>query len=73
VDTSHFWTEEIRAAIASGKVTAVINDSPLQLLPLVFVRDEFLTANGFRPVLTTEHFRLWAKAPASQSTPPAAR
>jgi hypothetical protein len=73
VDTSHIWTEEMRAAIASGKVTAVINDSPIQLLPLVFIPDDFLTANGFRPVLTTEHFRLWAKTPASRSTPPAAQ
>ena len=61
-DTRHFWTEQIRDAIASGKVSAVISDSPIQLLPLVLVPDDFLTQNGFRPVLVTEHFALWTRS-----------
>jgi len=36
-DTRHFWTDQMRAAIASGKVSVVINDSPIQLFPLVLV------------------------------------
>jgi len=63
-DTRHFWTEQMRAAIGSGKVSAVISDSPIQLLPLVLVPDDYLTQNGFRPVLTTEHFTLWTRAKA---------
>jgi hypothetical protein len=60
-DTRHFWTEQIRDAIASGKVSAVISDSPIQLLPLVLVPDQFLKQNGFRAVLVTEHFALWTR------------
>ena len=60
-ETAHFWTEPMRDAIARGKVTAVINDSPIQLLPLVMIPDDLLLSNGFRPVLTTEHFRLWRR------------
>ncbi|MGH7925362.1 MAG: ArnT family glycosyltransferase [Candidatus Binatus sp.] len=63
-DTRHYWTEQMREAIASGKVSAVINDSPIQLLPLVLVPEDFLASNGFRPVLTTDHFRLWVRMPA---------
>src|SRR5271167_1423887 len=62
-DTRHFWTEQMRDAIASGKVSAVVNDSPIQLLPLVLIPEEFLSSNGFRPVLTTEHFTLWSRTP----------
>jgi hypothetical protein len=61
IETRHFWTEQIRDAIASGKVSAVISDSPVQLLPLVLVPDDFLTQNGFRPALVTEHFALWTR------------
>ena len=61
-DTRHFWTEQIRDAIVSGKVSAVISDSPIQLLPLALIPDDFLTQNGFRPVLVTEHFALWTRA-----------
>ena len=71
-DTRHFWTEQMRDAIASGKVSAVISDSPIQLLPLVLVPEDFLTSNGFRPTLTTDHFTLWTRTPAP-STPPTSR
>jgi dolichyl-phosphate-mannose-protein mannosyltransferase len=64
-ETSHFWTDQMRAAIAAGKVPVVINDSPIQLLPLVSIPDEFLTANGYQPVLETDHFRVWARMPAT--------
>ncbi|HKN13554.1 MAG TPA: glycosyltransferase family 39 protein [Candidatus Binatus sp.] len=63
-DTRHDWTEQMRDAIAGGKVSAVISDSPIQLLPLVLVPDDFLSSNGFRPVLTTDHFTLWTRTPA---------
>src|SRR5271155_4521823 len=68
-DTRHYWTEQMRDAIASGKVSAVISDSPIQLLPLVLVPEDFLTANGFRPTLTTDHFTLWTRT-AAPATPP---
>ncbi|HLX03977.1 MAG TPA: glycosyltransferase family 39 protein [Candidatus Binatus sp.] len=62
-DTRHYWTDQMRAAIASGKVSAVISDSPVQLFPLVLVPDDFLSSNGFRPTLTTDHFVLWTRTP----------
>jgi hypothetical protein len=62
-DTRHFWTEQMRDAIAGGKVSAVISDSPIQLLPLVLVPEDFLSSNGFRMVLTTDHFTLWSRTP----------
>ena len=52
----------MRDAIVSGKVRAVISDSRIQLLPLVLIPEDFLSSNGFRPVLTTEHFTLWSRA-----------
>jgi Dolichyl-phosphate-mannose-protein mannosyltransferase len=67
-DTRHYWTDQMREAIASGKVSAVINDSPIQLLPLVLVPEDFLSSNGFRPTLTTDHFTLWTKTPAPAAT-----
>jgi hypothetical protein len=67
-DTRHFWTDEMRAAIASGKVSAVINDSPIQLLPLVLVPEDFLSSNGFHPTLTTDHFTLWTRTPVPAAT-----
>ena len=67
-DTRHYWTDQMRDAIASGKVSVVISDSPIQLLPLVLVPEDFLSSNGFRPALTTDHFVLWTRTPA----PPAA-
>jgi hypothetical protein len=63
-DTRHYWTDQMRDAIAAGKVSAVISDSPIQLLPLVLVPEEFLTSNGFRPSLITDHFTLWTRTPA---------
>ena len=66
-DTRHFWTEQMRATIESGKVSAVISDSPIQLLPLVLIPDDYLTQNGFRPVLTAEHFTLWARAKTAEA------
>jgi hypothetical protein len=63
-DTRHFWSEQMRDAIAGGKVRAVISDSPVQLFPLVLIPEDFLSANDFRPVLTTEHFTLWSRASA---------
>jgi hypothetical protein len=59
----------MRDAIASGKVSAVISDSPIQLLPLVLVPEDFLTSNGFRPTLTTDHFTLWTRTPAPAAPP----
>jgi len=67
-DTRHFWTDQMRDAIASGKVSAVISDSPIQLLPLVLIPEDFLSSNGFRPTLTTDHFTLWTRTPAPGST-----
>jgi hypothetical protein len=68
-DTRHYWTDEMRDAIASGKVSAVISDSQIQLFPLVLVPEDFLTSNGFRPTLITDHFTLWTRTPAPTSTP----
>ncbi len=68
-DTRHYWTDQMREAIASGKVSAVINDSPIQLVPLVLVPEDFLSSNGFRPTLTTDHFTLWTRAPAPTAPP----
>jgi hypothetical protein len=68
-DTRHFWTDQMRDAIASGKVSAVISDSPIQLLPLVLVPEDFLTSNGFRPTLTTDHFTLWTRTAAPAAPP----
>ena len=62
--TAHFWTDEMRAAIIAGKVPVVINDSPVQLLPLVSIPDEFLAANGYRAVLETDHYRVWQRTSA---------
>jgi len=61
----------MRDAIVSGKVTAVISDSPIQLLPLVLVPEDFLSSNGFRAVLTTDHFTLWSRTPAPTAVSPA--
>jgi hypothetical protein len=59
--TAHFWTDQIKQAITDGKVNAVICDSRVQLLPLVYVPEAALIANGFRPMLRTEHFTLWVR------------
>jgi len=62
--TMHYWTDEMKQAIESGRVNVVVNDSPIQLLPLVLVPDELLVKNGFQPVTQTEHFIVWQR-PAS--------
>jgi hypothetical protein len=67
-DTRHYWTDQMRDAIAGGKVSAVISDSPIQLLPLVLVPEDYLSSNGFRPTLTTDHFTLWTRTPAPPAT-----
>jgi hypothetical protein len=68
-DARHFWTDEMRTAITNGKVSAVINDSPIQLFPLVLVPEDFLSSNGFRPTLTTDHFTLWIRtSPTNQQS-----
>ncbi len=59
-ETAHFWTGRIRAAIAARRVPVVISDSPVQMLPLVEIPPDFLAANGYRPILRTAHFTLWA-------------
>jgi hypothetical protein len=58
--TAHFWTAQVRAAISAHRVSVVISDSPIQMLPLVAVPPDFLAANGYRPILRTEHFTVWA-------------
>jgi hypothetical protein len=67
-DTRHYWTDQMLDAIASSQVSAVISDSPIQLLPLVLVPEDFLISNGFRPTVTTDHFALWTRTPPA---PPA--
>ena len=69
-DTRHYWTDEMRAAIASGKVSAVISDSPIELFPLVLVPEDFLSSNGFRPALITDHFTLWTRTPPAATPTP---
>jgi hypothetical protein len=60
--TAHYWTGEMKAAIDSGKVNVVVNDSPVQLLPLVSVPEDLLVKDGFHPVATTEHYVVWKRA-----------
>ena len=69
-DTRHYWTDQMRDAIANGKVSAVISDSPIQLFPLVLVPEDFLLSNGFRQTFTTDHFALWTRPPPASSSPP---
>lgn len=70
VATAHFWRDPILTSIRSGKVSSVIPDSPIQLLPLVIppqlMPPDFgaiLAESGLRPTLETEHFVLWSRAP----------
>ncbi|MGO9455329.1 MAG: hypothetical protein ACLQDV_30405 [Candidatus Binataceae bacterium] len=63
-DTAHYWTDQIRDAITGRKVKVVVSDSPIQLLPLVRVPPEMLAQNGYRPILRTAHYVVWALAPA---------
>jgi hypothetical protein len=59
-DTAHYWTDSINDAVAKRQVKIVISDSPIQLLPLVLVRPELLVGSGYRPILRTEHYTVWA-------------
>jgi Dolichyl-phosphate-mannose-protein mannosyltransferase len=61
-DTAHFWTDPISRAIDDRTVKVVINDSPVQMLPLVHVPDAMLAGHGYRPVLETEHYVMWQRA-----------
>ncbi len=60
-DTAHFWTDPIRDAVTKQKVKVVISDSPFQLLPLVLVPAQMLEDSGYRPVLRTAHYTVWAQ------------
>ena len=62
--TMHYWTDQMKQAIESGKVNVVVNDSPIQLLPLVLVPEEVLVKNNFHPILTTEHYTVWQRTTA---------
>jgi len=63
-DTSHYWTAQIHDAITAHRVPVVISDSPIEMLPLVNVPPGFIAENGYRPILRTEHFTVWALGPA---------
>ena len=69
--TAQYWTDDMKAAIDSGSVSVVVNDSPIQPLPIVFVPEGLLVADGFRPIATTEHYVVWkrAAAPGAGGTP----
>jgi hypothetical protein len=64
-DTAHFWTDQIQDAVMNRRVKVVVSDSPIQLLPLVLVPPELLAQNGYRPILHTQHYTVWALAPSS--------
>jgi hypothetical protein len=60
--TSKYWVDLLTSSAAvGGPVNAIILDSPLQLLPLVDAPPDALTARGFEPALTTNHFVLWTR------------
>jgi Dolichyl-phosphate-mannose-protein mannosyltransferase len=67
IETSHFWTSRIKSAVTGRKVKAVISDSPIQLLPLVYVPEQALIDSGYRPALRTAHFTLWVLGPPRDS------
>jgi hypothetical protein len=52
----------MKTAIESGQVNIVVNDSPVQLLPLVSLPEDLLVKEGFHPVATTEHYVVWKRA-----------
>ncbi len=71
-ETGHFWRDPIIESIQDGKLSAIILDSPIQLLPLVLPPvllpadfPQVLVDNGFRPVARTDHFVLWKRAASS--------
>ncbi len=59
VKTSGYWTTQIKQAVTQGTAPIVVPDSPIQLLPLVFVPPEVLAASGYRPALETKYFIVW--------------
>jgi len=69
IETAHYWRDDMETAIKSGKVSAVILDSPIQLLPLVIPQrlgsdfDKTMSEAGLRPVGRTDDFMLWQRAP----------
>jgi hypothetical protein len=70
--TAHFWTDPISRAIDDRTVKVVINDSRVQMLPLVHVPDAMLSEHGYRPALETEHYVMWVRGeppPAPASAP----
>jgi hypothetical protein len=71
-DTAHYWTDPINDAVAKRRVRVVISDSPIQLLPLVLVQPELLANSGYRPILHTQHYTVWAlEAPSISQEAPA--
>lgn len=68
IQTAHFWRDPMLAAIADRKVSVVILDSQIQILPLVtppvLLPPDFtqiMIRSGFRPALRTEHFMMWRR------------
>ncbi len=59
VKTSGYWTTRIKQAVTQGTVPIVVPDSPIQLLPLVFVPPDVLAKSGYRPTLETKYFIVW--------------
>jgi len=59
--TAHYWTDQMKTAIDSGKVRVVVSDSPIQLLPLVSVPEDVLVKDGFHQIATTEHYVVWKR------------
>jgi hypothetical protein len=68
-DTAHYWTAPIQRAIAERTVKVVINDSAIQMLPLVHVPEATLVAHGYRPALETGHYVMWLRGPAPAASP----
>jgi hypothetical protein len=66
--TSHYWNDEMKDAIRTGRVNVVVPDSRLQLLPVArpavagALSDKVLLEQGFRPELLTDHFIMWRRA-----------
>jgi hypothetical protein len=69
-ETANHWAGPIQRAIGDRKVKVVVNDSPIQILPIVHVPDEMLTANGYRLALETEHYAVWESGDVSPEPPP---
>ncbi|HYA35433.1 MAG TPA: hypothetical protein VEF03_07430, partial [Candidatus Binataceae bacterium] len=65
IETAHYWRDDMESSIRSGKVSAIILDSPIQLLPLVIPQrlgpdfEETMSDAGLRPAGRTDNFVLW--------------